>query len=124
MDIIQEAIVTAGGVLATALVAYLLRLANEATARIKDERLRLLVEALVAAAEKQFGRGAGAAKLAYVADVLAAKGIDPERADVRAMIEANVLAYDIATPPLEVPDMPGCCSGDREQDIVDMESGC
>ena len=56
------------------------------TAAINDERVRLIVEDLVAAAEKQFGAGAGERKLGYVLAELAARKLQVPRAVIEAAV--------------------------------------
>ena len=124
----HEVITTVGGILASALIAYMIRYASEATGRIKDERLRALLAALVAAAEKQFGSQSGSAKLAYVSELLSRRGVNPDDPQVRALLEAEVLHYDIVDTLRGATDCDceGDCdrySGCNTHDVDDMDSG-
>ena len=65
---------------------YLRRLVAAKTASIRDERIRRIVEDLVAAAEKQFGEGAGAQKLEYVLAQAAARKLNIPRETVEAAV--------------------------------------
>ena len=63
------ALVIGSGLLATVLailIKVLGPLAQEYAQKIRDERIRALVIALIQEAEKQFGGGTGVRKLAYV----------------------------------------------------------
>ncbi len=60
--LLTVALPAAGTILFVALIAV----AKQYAAKIKDERLRRLVEALVMAAEQIYGAGKGAEKKAYV----------------------------------------------------------
>ena len=65
---------------------YLRRLVAAKTASIRDERIRRIVEDLVAAAEKQLGAGAGPDKFAYVVGELAAQKLKVPRAVIEAAV--------------------------------------
>lgn len=83
--LLTVALPAAGTILFVALIAV----AKQYAAKIKDERLRRLVEALVMAAEQIYGSGKGAEKKAYVQAALSS-AVPPSTADM--LIEAAV--YD------------------------------
>jgi len=86
MDTIREFLVSVAlPAMGTVLLVALFSVAKQYAAKIKDERLRRLVEALVMAAEQIYGAGKGAEKKAYVQAALPKNVPD-------ALIEATV--YD------------------------------
>lgn len=73
-------------VLVSVLVLYLVRIAKEHVGKIKDEKLRLLVEELVRAAEQIYGAGGGIFKYKYVVGELKHKGKKVGRAAIEAAV--------------------------------------
>ena len=80
------------------LTAFLIPLLKTKTTLAQRERLALAVRTLVEAAEKLYGDGKGADKLAYVAGALAKRGLEFDWEDtaseLRSMIEAAVLELE------------------------------
>jgi len=72
--------------LGSLLLAALFELARTYIARLKDERLRRLLQQLVAAAEQVYGPGRGAEKRAYVTDRLREQGIVLGRPQLEAEV--------------------------------------
>ena len=86
MEVIREFLVSVAlPAMGTVLLVALCSVAKQYAAKIKDERLRRLVEALVMAAAQIYGAGKGAEKKAYVQAALPKNVPD-------ALIEAAV--YD------------------------------
>ncbi len=86
MEVIREFFLSVAlPAMGTVLLVALFSVAKQYAAKIKDERLRCLVEALVMAAEQIYGAGKGAEKKAYVQAALPKNVPD-------ALIEATV--YD------------------------------
>ena len=73
----------------TLIIAFVCELVRHYIRRIKDERLRELLERLVNAAEQIYGSGEGAAKYEYVVRQAQQRGYNITRADVEAAV------YDI-----------------------------
>lgn len=90
MEVIREFFLSVAlPAMGTVLLVALFSVAKQYAAKIKDERLRRLVEALVMAAEQIYGAGKGAEKKAYVQAALSS-AVPPSTADM--LIEAAV--YD------------------------------
>jgi len=87
MDTIQNVLaqVVIPGLLAL-LVAFLIALAKAWREKIKDERLRAIVDALVKAAEQLYGAGKGAVKRDYVYNQAAVQQLPVKRADLEAAV--------------------------------------
>ncbi len=73
-------------VLVSVLVLYLVGIAKEYVGQIKDEKLRLLIEELIRAAEQIYGAAQGAAKYEYVVEGLRVKGKRAGRAAIEAAV--------------------------------------
>lgn len=84
--VVQNAIAGIIVVVLTVLGEYVRKYMAVKTAAIQDERVRLIVEDLVAAAEKQFGDGAGDKKLGYVLAELAAQKLRVPQAVIEAAV--------------------------------------
>ena len=82
---ILQAIMVPG--MSTVLLGILAALAAQYLQKIKDQRLRELLTALVQAAEQVYGAGAGSQKLAYVQQQAKAQGLGSVSA---AHVEASV----------------------------------
>jgi len=79
-----------GGTVGIMVLVALFNLLRQWAAKIKNEKLREFVLEVVKAAEKMFGSGTGAAKLAWVEERVAPLGAS------REIIEAAVKTLDLA----------------------------
>jgi hypothetical protein len=82
-EVLQGMLVPGLGAL---LLGAALSLAREYARRLRDERLRQVLLALVQAAEQIYGAGKGEAKRRYVREKMKEKGLPVSREDVEAAV--------------------------------------
>jgi len=90
IDAAKEIGIAIGTAMATAFALVIMnevrKLVREYSDRIRDTRIDAATDQAVTAAEQVLGEGTGEQKYSYVEQILAGRGIAPDRADIEAAV--------------------------------------